>query len=280
MVDFLAQVAEQAGACLWIDDTEYASRLLAGGAPPWLDVASLIAWRQQAQSLLHPSVTVLDAGALVEAWLAQRADLRNAAFAKSGPARALGAIFSDSGLKQHVSDALTGLRRSYPLQPLVLAMPSPLRWIAGAIAQMPQADPEPDEDEIEDGAVNLADFLRAFGRDGVDVLALAEVPGAAALAPGLYELYDPVFNVAGHYRWAVGLDLTALADPAGIEAPVDFVIAPDGPWDCLGQDVSATVWAGGAAAPAKGGGFRFLRIHGDKSPADVLTRLAALRATV
>jgi hypothetical protein len=278
MVDFLSQVAEQAGACLWIDDTEYASRLLASGAPPWLDVASLIAWRQQAQSLLRPSVTVLDAGALAEAWLAQRPELRNAAFAKSGPARALGAIFADSGLKQHVSDALTGLRRSYPLQPLALAMPSPLRWIAGAIAQMPQADPEPDEDEIEDSAVNLADFLRAFGRDGVDVLALAEDPRAAALAPGLYELYDPVFNVAGHYRWAVGLDLTALAEPAEIEAPVDFVIASESRSDCLGQDVSASVWAGDTAPALNERGFRFLRIPADKNPEEVLTSLATLRS--
>jgi len=278
MVDFMAYLAARPGTCLWIADTEYTARLLAGGAPPWLDVASLIAWRQQAQTLLRPSVTVLDVGALVEAWLGYRADLRQTAVAKRGPAAALGAVLADDSLKQHVSAVLRGLKRSYPGQPLALVMPSPLAWLSTLIKDMQHAHSHPADEEIEDAAVDLADFLRAFGSDEVDVLALVEDSGAATRTPDLFELYDPVINVARHYRWAVGLDLTALPSPCDVDPPVDFLIAKQGDVRCLGQDVSAAVWYGDKAPQATAGGFLYLRIPADTNPEEVLTRLAAMRA--
>jgi len=278
MVDFMAYVAARPGACWWIADTEYTARLLAGGAPPWLDVASLIAWRQQAQTLLRPSVTVLDVGALVQAWLGHHQGLRQTAMAKRGPAAALGAVLADDCLQQHVCAALKGLRRSYPAQPLALVMPSPLAWVSNLSGDMQHAHSPPDEEEIEDAAVNLAAFLRAFGSDEVDVLALVEDSDAAARTPELFELYDPVINVSRHYRWAVGLDLTALPGPGDVDPPVDFLIAEHGDVRCLGQDVSAAVWSGDNPPEATAVAFRYLKIPADKNPEEVLTRLAAMRA--
>ena len=278
MVDFMGYLAARPDACLWIADTDYTARLLAGGAPPWLDVASLIAWRQQAQTLLRPSVTVLDVGALVEAWLADRPALWQAAIAKKGPAAALGAVLDDDSLKQHVSAVLIGLKRSYPGQPLALVMPSPLAWNSIFIKDMQHARSHLDDEEIEDAAVNMADFLRAFGSDEVDVLALVEDSGAARRAPELFELYDPVINVARHYRWAVGLDLTTLDSPCDVDPPMDFLIARQGDVRCLGQDVSSAVWSGDKAPQAPAGGFLYVRIPAETNPEEVLTRLAAMSA--
>lgn len=278
MVDFLVSLDASPGPFLWIADTAYTARLLAGGAPPWLDVAAMIAWRQQAQALLRSSVVLLDAGVIVEAWLADRAALRQMAFAKRGAAGALGALLADGGLRQHVSAVAQGLRRSFAAHPLALVVPSPLAWVSRLGSAMGNGGGQPDEEEVEDGAVEIADFLRTFGSDGIDVLALVEDPAAAAWGPDLYELYDPVINGARHYRWAIGIDMTNVPEPATLEPPVDFVIADaDGP-GCRGMDVSTALWSGKDPAAAPANGFRYLKIPADGTPEDVLTQLAKLRS--
>ena len=37
---------------IWLDSHNYAGRLLAGGAPPWLEVAAFVAWQRKTQGLL------------------------------------------------------------------------------------------------------------------------------------------------------------------------------------------------------------------------------------
>jgi hypothetical protein len=34
---------------IWLDSHNYAGRLLAGGAPPWLEVAAFVAWQRKTQ---------------------------------------------------------------------------------------------------------------------------------------------------------------------------------------------------------------------------------------
>jgi len=277
MVDFRKHLAAASGTCLWIDDTDYSTRLLAGGVAPWLDVASLIAWRQQAHALLRPAVTVLDASALVEAWLSHDGGLREMVISEKRPADALGILLGDEKLKAHVSAALKGLKRIYSGQPLALVVLSPLTWVLRLIELVQDARPNLDEEEVEEGAVNLADFVRAFGNDEVDVLVLQEDTSATKQYADLYELYEPVFNISRHYRWTVGLDHTRLRGPTDIDMPVDFILTQESAEICTGLDVSASVWAEGVTPAAPHGGFRYLRIPADAKPEEVLTRLAVLR---
>ena len=44
---------------IWLDSHNYTGRLLAGGAPPWLDVAAFVAWQRKAQGLLKSNVASL-----------------------------------------------------------------------------------------------------------------------------------------------------------------------------------------------------------------------------
>ncbi|MGH8443694.1 MAG: hypothetical protein ACREVL_00445, partial [Solimonas sp.] len=89
--------------------------------------------------------------------------------------------------------------------------------------------------------------------------------------------YQPVLNVAAHYRWSVGLAAPA-GRYAGTEAPLDFIVAPRTlPGRYAASLVPSAFWSGGDAPDCPSGGFRYAGIPGDAQPETVLQRLAALR---
>lgn len=266
-----------ARAALWLDYADYAGALLAGGSVPWLDASALIAWQRKAQGLLRSDVVELPLGAVAAAWLAAHAPLREAMRAKRRAVFPLRTLLADEAWRAHLAELAGGLRASFAAQPLALACPSPRRWLLDAYQAAHGEAPEIDDDEVESAAVYLADFLRCFGETGVDLLLLQESdasePGeAAALAA-----YQPVLNVAAHYRWSAGLSAPA-GRYAGGEAPLDFVVAPQpAVARYAAQLVPAAYWSGGEAPPCPPGGFRYAGIPGDAQPEAVLQRLAALR---
>lgn len=236
---------------LWLDYGDYAGRLLAGGAVPWLDVAGYVALQRKAQGLLRSDVLQLPVGVVSAAWVAVQPALREAMAAKKRAVVPLKTLMADEGLRAHLVEMARGLRACFPEQPLALACPSPRAWAAQAYRLAHGESVEVGEDETDSAAVYMADFLRSFGDAGIDVLLLQDGPELP-----LPELYTPVLNVAAHYRWEAGLQSAAHVEAGSLA----FVISQD-------------CWNGGAAP-----GLRHAVIPADAQPESVLQRLAELRA--
>lgn len=259
---------------LWLDYADYAGALLAGGTVPWLDVSALVAWQRKAQGLLQSDVIELPLGAVCAAWLQAHPALRTAMAAKRRTLYPLRTLLADEALRRHLAELAAGLRASFAAQPLALACPSPTRWLLDSYHQACGEAPDVGDEDIEDAAVYVADFLRGFGDAGLDVLLLQEAD-APATADALGR-YQPVLNVAAHYRWALGLAAPAGADAGA--AALDFVVAPQpAAARYAAQLVPPAYWSGGAAPECPAGGFRYAGIPRDAQPEAVLQRLAALR---
>ena len=266
------------GKPLWLDYTAYAGRLLAKGAPPWLDAGACVAWQRKAQGLLKSSVATVAVAPVCAAWLEAHTELREAMAAKRRAVFPLKTLLADEGLRAHLVELTGAMRAGSAGLPLVLVLPSPRRWLALAQQQAHGAADESDEETIDSAAVYIADFLRAFGECGVDAVLFEET---AEDEPAAVDAYQAALNVAGHYRWDTGLRLPAAAKFAAA-GPLSFVIAPKPvPGARAGGVVPAEFWAqskAGAAPPKRPeGGFLYAEIPATAQPEAVLDRLALLR---
>lgn len=254
---------------LWLDSADYAAQLLAGGIAPWNDVAAALAWMRKAQGLLRSDVIGVPIAAVIQAQLAQRADLRAAISAKQKPLAPLRTLLADEQLRAHLAELVSGLRAGFDDLPLVLCAPSPRLWPALAYGQaFDGAAVEVSDDDADGAAVYIADFLRRFGETGVDALLLEESAQSAPTSTDDLDLYQPVFNVARHYRWYSGL-LMPLA-PAFDASSLDYLIAPGHEPLLLDE----AFWQGGDAPAAQ---LRYLRVPPGLQPEAVLDRISSLR---
>ncbi|PWR17780.1 hypothetical protein [Zavarzinia compransoris] len=255
----------------WLDHTDYCGRLLAAGAIPWDDVSRFIDWHRKAQGLLRPDVAALPLAPLIAA-AARRPDLTEAMAARRRPLYPVKALLADEPLRDRVRGLLAALRATYPTLPLALTLPAPRALVAFAAGLAGLAIEPPTAEDADGAALYLADFLRSFGDSGIDALLLEEMPGVAMTAP-LLAACRPVINIAGHYRWDVGL---RHAGTAPVGPGFDFLIAPGSEAGVpSGLVLPPGYWAGQDEAP-EGGAFIFAAIPADAAPEAVLGRLAAL----
>jgi len=192
----------------------------------------------------------------------------------------LKAMLADTGLKNYVVEFARALRASDSIHPLVLAIPSPRYWIGLAFSLVNGANPAPEvgEDEIDTASVYVADFLRSFGEIGIDAVMLEESLGEEPKSSDELGWYQPVLNLAAHYRWDIGLRMPSTAFDLKIEEGVDFVIAPDGMSVHTKGVALADAFLRGEAPPGiPAGSFYYVRIPQDAKPEQVLERLALLR---
>lgn len=269
------ELLEAGARPLWLDATAYAGRLLANGAVPWLDVAGFIAWHGRAHALLGPDVAILPLAPLTTAWLAAHPALADAMKMKRRAVWPLKTLLADSALRLHVEELLGALRISYKQMPLALVLPSPRRWLAEACIAAHGVMPEIGEDEIDSAAMYLAGFLRAFGDTGLDAVLLEEDARSEPRALVEVGWYQPVLNVAAHFRWDAGLRLPVAADYPGGAAGLDFIFAPH----AIAGQPSGIVpgdgfWYGEAVSAAD---FFLAAIPEDAKPETVLERLVLLR---
>jgi hypothetical protein len=259
---------------LWLDYGDYAGALLAQGAVPWLDVSALVAWQRKAQGLLKSDVLQLPVATVCAAWLAANPPLREAMAAKKRTVFPLKTLLADEALRAHLVELAKGLRTCFAELPLALACPSPRHWVAEAFRQA-HGDGEAVEvgdDETDSAAVYVADFLRSFGDAGVDVLLLQESLDSEPASTEALALYQPVLNIAAHYRWSTVLDAPAgrLSDATGF----GFLIAASAGG---GRRIPTEFWSGAGAPDCPPQGFRHAAIPAAAQPESVLQRLAELR---
>jgi hypothetical protein len=266
---------------IWLDDAAYAERLLAGGETPWFDSGEYVSFRRKAAALLKSDVITMPVGQMVAAWLRLHPDLPDAMAAKKRTIFPLRTLLGDPDMRAQLSDLAQGLQSCFPDAPFVLTLPSPRRWVADAYRLAHGADSAPDvgEDEIDSAAVYMADFLREFAEINIAGVLLEESEESMPQAAEEIEWYQPVLNVAEHYRWDVGVrqvnGLVFAADSGG----ADFVIAPKAAGGTVsGVSVDDQFWEGASPPDLPAGGFLFAEIPENGVPETVLERVAALHA--
>jgi hypothetical protein len=265
---------------LWLDDTAYSDKLLAGGKTPWHDGAEYVAFRRKANGLLRPDFVVIPIGRIVAAWVGSHPALKEAMAGKKRAVAPARTLLADEELRAHLVEMLKGQRAAFAGAPFALSMPSPRAWVIEAwqLAFGPDAEVEVGGDEADSCSVYVAEFLRSFGESGVDGLLLEEREDAEPASAEEIAWYQPVINIAGHYRWDLGLRLPSAAGFSGDVAGLQFVIAPKALGGAAnGLALRGGFWTGEDAPSAPKGGFRFAQVPPEAVPEKVLERVATLR---
>lgn len=280
MRGLIAAIRAAASPMLWLEDATYAGQLLAGGRTPWLDATEYVAFRRKAQNLLRPDLNAVPLVGFLRAWVTARADVREAMAARKRAVFPVRTLLADDGLRSQLMQTLSGLRAAFSASPLVLRLPSPRALVCEAwrLAFGRQAEVDVGADEIDSCAVYVAEFLRSFGASEVDGLLLDESIGTEPANAEELGWYQPVINIATHYRWDLGLHLPDGSGYAGAATAMAFVIAPRpieaGLWI---PALPPTVWDSPAPFTPAAGPARYLEVPTDAVPEQVLVRLAELR---
>lgn len=269
---------------VWLKSSAYAKRLLLGeSGDPWVSAAHYLAYFSQAHSLLKPDVAVIEVGDLYDAWAARQGGLVLPAGGRRRPATALRRLLESAGPKELLAEVVEAVLAHLRGQaPLVLAMPSPKRWIGIANRLSGRDDIEASADDSEDAAMYIADLLRAVSAFEVSGLLLEEKPGDAAFSSGDLARYQSVINVVRHYRWSIALRL-----PPGAVLPVDAltdldaVISPGierAGAAAVGRDISAAFAAGQDVPSLTERQFNFVELQPGLRPESVLEAMSRLRS--
>ena len=269
---------------LWLKSSAYARRVLLGeSVDPWSGAAQYLAFFSQAHALVKPDVAVLEVGDLYDSLAATHPDWSEAVNKRRKPATALRRLLEPEAprllLGEVVEAVLSHLRGQTPV---VLSMPSPRRWIAHANALTGSEAMELSADDVEDGAMYIADLLRSVSAHPLAGVLLEEPRHAADFHADDLSHYQSMVNVIRHYRWSLALRLPETA-MAGAEELSHFDAIISGSPEltsvstAVGRDISAAL-SDGATAPALAAGqFYFAQIEPGLRPESVLERLAALR---
>ena len=277
MPAFIDQVRASGGKALWLDYVDYAGRLLAGDKVPWLDTASCGSWLRKAQGLLHSDVVALPVDRVCSAWVSAQPALRDAMRARTRAVFPIKTLLADEALRAHLVALVQALRGSVPGPAFALVCPSPRAWVAAAYALAHDAGVDVGEDEADSAALYMADFLRSFGESGIQALLLVETAASEPASSTEVACYQSVLNVAGHYRWDVGLGVPGHRF-AGAGTGFDFCIGPGPIPGCVfGRTIDPAFWDGAAVIAAPPTGFRYATVPASAEPERVLERIALLR---
>jgi hypothetical protein len=266
---------------LWLDHTAFTKKiLLPNGASPYDTPASFMSYFIQANGLVKPDVTVMNVKDLYASWLALNPETRSEMAGKKRLSFALKKMLEAEAPKILLAEIILAIL-SYlnGRQPLFLSLPSPRQWLAWANIEANEMDPGASTESVEDAAMYLADFVRYFSELKITGLLLTERPDFQPESLEDVEMYRPLLNVAGHYRWSMGLQLPARAQLAATK-DFNFVIAPafsQSPPDLAGVDVSAAIWHAQPVPPLTPKQFYFTEIPENATPEHVLKTLSALR---
>lgn len=275
MSRFMAMWEATGAPRLWLEGSDYAEQLLAGGHAPWLDVAAGIAWQRKMQELLPSDVLTIDVARIATALCAAQPALARAMAEKQRGGYALKTLLADEALRQHLTEWIVALRAALPQPMLCLKLLAPGAAVAQAwqLAHGTAAVTEADEDQIDAAALYQADFLRTFSAAGLDALVLVEPvagPGAEIQA-----LYQSLLNVATGYQWCVGLQVPGGQDGVSLTEGFSFVIADAQQTLPTAVRVADVFWQTDVVPVAAA--VRYARVPPGLQPERVLQRLQVLR---
>lgn len=193
---------------LLLDHSAYGTAVLRQGRPvPWTDLAELTGYFGQLNGLLDPDTTWVDVAALYDAHLAAREDLVAAMGSRTRTGYAMRTLLADDdGVDLVLRTAATLSDASR--RPLVLAVPSPARWLAQAHRVAGTPLDEVDEDGADKASMYLAEWLGRLGSLPVALLLLDARYDDDKTPVAVEEdltAYTSITNVADHFGWSVAL---------------------------------------------------------------------------
>ncbi|HEY6895971.1 MAG TPA: hypothetical protein VI279_01815 [Rhodocyclaceae bacterium] len=283
LADLLPGGDGRLGIRLWLKSAAYSQRLLLGEAgDPWESASKYLAYFSQAHGLLKPDVAVLEVGGLFESWLKRNPTLKVELLSKRKMSFPLRKLLEQSQPREVLAEVIEALVAHLRGQtPLLLAMPSPRRWLQLANQWAGRDEFSVDDDGIEDSAMYMADLLRFVSNLAVGGILLEEGGDSSAATPLNLELYRPLINVTKHYRWPLALHLgDCPVAEQDANQDIDLFIGKAGLpalGSAQGIDVSERLWADAAPALADRQ-FYFVEIPRDATPETVLENLARLRS--
>ena len=147
---------------------------------------------------------------------------------------------------------------------MVLAIPSPKQWIASAYCAAKDIDAvDISWDDAESASMYVADFLRSFSGCEISGLLIRDNTDQGPASDAEVTRYQPVLNVAKHYRWQSILD----GCPQGYAPP---------PFTAL--KLSAQDWTQHPSSVKPDSACCYVCIPADAIPETVLEKLTQLRA--
>ncbi len=282
--DKLPDASGKGSIRVWLKSSAYTKRVLLGAAAdPWVSGAHYLAYFSQAQGLLKPDVAVLDIGELYDAWSAVHGNWASAMGNRRKPLTALRKLLEPEAPRQTLAEVVEAVLAHLRGQtPLVLAVPSPRRWMNHANRLTGRDDIDLSGNDVEDATMYMADLIRSVSGFAVSGLLLEEGRDDADFSVDDLTLYQSIINVVRHYRWSVALRLPNDAvPPTESLAEFDAVISPatlQAGSAALGRDISAAFARDGAVAALAGRQFYFAEIDPGLRPEAVLDALARLRS--
>lgn len=267
---------------LWIDFNAYTKKLLlAEGENPWANPASYMSFYGQAHGLVNADVVVIDVWDLFHHWMLDDEDAIPSMAGKKRITVAAKAMLEAFGPRELLAEVLAAIGNNYGGSiPIVLVIPSPRSLLIKANKAANAVDVEPEEAHIDTASMYLADYLRYFSEIEISGVLLREDPYSMPESAEELCWYQPVYNVAKHYRWSVGVHLPFSDDGFSVPDDVNFSIVPvasSAAQGSLGKDISTPLWEGQYDVSTVADGFQYLTIPEDTTPELVLETLSNLR---
>ncbi len=274
LLDAIQQGVEQGKPLLWLDADAYASQVILKGKPiPWNNPTEFVSQYRTLKSLLKPDVAPVQIGRFLGAWLTFNSGALAEMRGKKRLRFALKKLLGMEGPRTVIREIVSALEKSVS-QPLVLMLPPNGELINWANQAANGGEPVAVTDvDIDSVSVYLADFLRTFS--GLNVAGVVvQLPHGTVVNAELLELYSPVVNVAKHYHWAFGVQVSGADRFDDNNAVIDFAISDNPAGN--GGILDEAFWSSGEIG-LNGRAFYFSRVPEDLSPELVLERLQALR---
>lgn len=283
LVNYLS--AGEGSPKLWIDFNAYTKKLLlAEGENPWTNPASYMSFYGQAHGLVNADVVVIDIWDLFHHWMQEDEEAIPLMAGKKRITVAAKAMLEAFAPRELLAEVLTAIGNNYGGSvPIVLVMPSPRSLLIKANKAANGVDVEPEEAHIDTASMYVADYLRYFSEVDISGVLLREDPDSMPESAEELSWYQPIYNVAKHYRWSVGVHLPFSDDGFSVPDDVSFSIVPAGSAaaaNAHGVDITQTLWEGKGAngAPVSDNGFYYLSIPTETKPELVLETLSSIRA--
>ena len=268
---------------LWINFTGYTKKLLLGADEnPWSTPAAYMSYYGQAHGLVKAEVVVLDVWDLFQHWMQEDPEAIPSMAGKRRVTVALRTMLEAYGPRELLAEMITALGNNYGAStPMVLVMPSPRSLLVKAHQAANGEVAEPDEMNVDTASMYVADFLRYFSETDLSGVLLMEDPDLLPENGEELSWYQPIYNVAKHYRWNVGLYLPSADKDYDLPDDLNFAIAPAGSPTAdkaLGVEITDVLWASDSdkTLPATNG-FYYLSIPADAKPETVLETLETLK---
>jgi hypothetical protein len=266
---------------LWVNFNDSTKKLLLGeGENPWTTPASYMAFYGQAHGLVKADVVVLDVWDLFQHWMEEDEKALPAMAEKRRVPFALKTMLDAFAPRELLAEVITAVSNNYGGKtPIVLVVPSPRSLLVRAHKAATGNDAEPEEMTVDTAAMYLADFLRYFSETDLSGVLLVEDENLMPAGTDELSWYQPVVNVAKHYRWSIGIQLPFADDGFDVPSDMGFAITPaesSASANSLGVDISQPLWTGGDI-PGKSGGFYYLTIPEDAKPESVLETVSTLK---